>query len=361
MAVRLRKVEEVKRKDGIAYRVNLALPDAINKSQYKTFDLEEDAAKALALVNSEILKYNANKESALAVNRTRLDVAWPLYLSQRVNHLEPNTQKAYRTAYSKIKGKIEFVDQISKKWIDEELSSSNLRKNSAFKYYICWQTFLKWCDQKSFKTSPDYMDWDIDVFVGVKKKEKKWFTHEQFNSVIAELNKKTPYTAFIFKLCGFFGLRVEEALNMKRNQLDLNTGIMTIYGKGIGEDGKRTRYVTIGVDLAKKIIETSNELYVRHSKIITDESNVFIEERKGSEITYTTIVKRWISAVTKCGLDSHAYSTHACRRYSYLYLRDLGLDYEVIKQIVGHNSDAYRLYIGNITNQLQPLASKIKL
>lgn len=360
MAARLRKVEQVKRKVGVAYRVNLALPDDI-QSKYKTFETEAEASVALAEINSEILKFNASKESALAANRTLLSVAWPLFMSQRVNNLEPNTVKAYTTAFSRFKDKVTYIDEITKAFIDLNLADGKLRKNTVWKYYSCWQSFLNWCQNKNFKVSNDYKDWSIDSYVGVKRKEKKWFTHEQFNSVIAELNKKTPYTAFMFRMCGYFGLRIEEALNMKRNQIDLNTGKMTIYGKGTGEDGKRTRYVSLGVVLAKTIIDKSNELYTKHSKIVTDDSNVFIEERKGSEITYTTVVKRWIVAVTKCGLDHHAYSTHACRRYSYLYLHDLGLDYEVIKQMVGHSTDAYELYIGNLSHKLEPLASKIKL
>jgi integrase len=360
MAAKLRKIEEVRRKDSVAYRVNLALPGAA-RANYSTFEDRDEAGKALAEINSQILKKHASKATDLATTRVKTDTAWDLFNKERLSKLDPDTQKSYKTAMARVLGTVEFLDAINKAWIDAELSGDDLRKATAWKYYTNWQTFLNWCKNKGFKVSNDYDKWDIDSYTAVKRKQKGWFTHDQFKAVIAELDKKTPYMSFMCKITGYFGLRIDEAITMKRNQIDAVSGIMTVYGKGDEEDGKSVRTVPIGVELAKQILDKSAELYTKHQKIMTDESMMFLEERKGSELVYSTVVKRWIAAITKIKLDHHLYTTHALRRYSYLYLHDLGVDYEAIKQIVGHNSDAYEKYIGNITTQLTQFTGKIKL
>ena len=330
------------------WRVDRGYP----KSRCENTNDEQEARRWVAEVNTKIMM--ARAVAGDVPNQTSIGLinAWDIFVNEVVSKLRPNTQHTYKTSFSLIKA-VSKVEHLNNNALYTLLASKGYSTATIWKYWSCYQRFLQWCDTRNFKTANDWKDFNWEQVQGTPRKELGFLQHDTFDRIIRTIEKKWPSFGNMCRIQGYLGLRVDELISLKRCDLDTVNGVATIRGKGDAVKGRKIRQLECGVDLIKTILQTSDDLYSKHQITPTSQSTVFIEERFGRKLQYTTVVKRWRTCVSLAGLDPKLLTTHSLRRYAYLWLHDQGMDYEVIKQVLGHDSDAYQRYIGNLTGKLK--------
>lgn len=124
------------------------------------------------------------------------------------------------------------------------------------------------------------------------------------------------------------GVRVYELSNLKKQNVDLSSGIIMIMGKG-----SRERCVQIGNEDVQKLLRT----YYEHNRERIEQSGYFFVNRRGTRFTEQSI-RNMIRRYTKLsGLSIHI-TPHMFRHSCATYLLEEGVDIMYIQNILGHGS-----------------------
>ena len=143
----------------------------------------------------------------------------------------------------------------------------------------------------------------------------------------------------ILELMYASGLRVSEAANLKINDVDIDSGIVTTVGKG----GK-TRRVPVG---ASAIEWLKSYLAIRRKKENIEIDNMFVNAN-GSPINRQSIYLSITEYAEKCGLEG--VSPHTLRHSFATHLVQNSADIRSVQQMLGHADISTTQIYTHITN-----------
>lgn len=124
------------------------------------------------------------------------------------------------------------------------------------------------------------------------------------------------------------GARVYEVSNIKKECVDLNTGLIRIFGKGHKE-----RYIQIG---DAEVLTLLNEYYIENEEEIV-KSGYFFINNCGRRYTEQS-VRLMISRYTEEAGISQKITPHMFRHSFATFLIEEGVDISCVQQILGHSS-----------------------
>lgn len=124
------------------------------------------------------------------------------------------------------------------------------------------------------------------------------------------------------------GARVYEISNMKVENVDLDSGIMKIMGKG-----RKERYVQIGGEMVLNVLRN---YYISNREEIK-ESGYFFVNKLGKRFTEQSIRLMIKKYLILAGIDRNI-TPHMFRHSFATYLIEEGVDISCVQQILGHSS-----------------------
>lgn len=124
------------------------------------------------------------------------------------------------------------------------------------------------------------------------------------------------------------GARVCEISNLKRQDIDLDNGIIRIFGKGSKE-----RCVQIG---NHDILKLMKEYYRMHQEVI-DQCGFFFVNQQGKRFSEQSIRRMLRKYSSQAGVSVHI-TPHMFRHSVATYLLEEGVDIMYIQKILGHSS-----------------------
>ena len=143
----------------------------------------------------------------------------------------------------------------------------------------------------------------------------------------------------ILELMYASGLRVSEAANLKINDVDIDSGIVTTTGKG-----NKTRRVPVGASAIEWI---KSYLALRRKKENIEIDNMFVNAN-GSPINRQSIYLSITDYAEKCGLEG--VSPHTLRHSFATHLVQNSADIRSVQQMLGHADISTTQIYTHITN-----------
>ena len=124
------------------------------------------------------------------------------------------------------------------------------------------------------------------------------------------------------------GARVYEISNLKIQDIDLDNGIIKLFGKGSKE-----RYVQIG---SQEVLQLMKEYYRLNQQEI-DKSGFFFVNRQGKRFSEQSMRRMLRKYSLQAGISIHI-TPHMFRHSVATYLLEEGVDIMYIQKILGHSS-----------------------
>lgn len=143
----------------------------------------------------------------------------------------------------------------------------------------------------------------------------------------------------ILELMYASGLRVSEAVNLKLNDVDIDSGIVTTTGKG-----SKTRRVPVG---ASAIEWLKSYLAVRRKRENIEIENMFVNNN-GSPLNRQAIYISITEYAEKCGLEG--VSPHTLRHSFATHLVQNNADIRSVQQMLGHADISTTQIYTHVTN-----------
>ena len=191
----------------------------------------------------------------------------------------------------------------------------------------------------------------------ISKQLPVFLTHNNidtlFQSVDFGSGLKGSRDKLILTLFYATGIRREELVNIKTNDIDLTTGTIKVLGKR-----NKERIIPIG---PKVIAEINNYLLIRsNSTIIVEDANLnnnttlFVTTRGlpvNPKLVYS-IVHKYLALIS----SSSKLSPHVLRHTFATHMLDDGADINAIKELLGHSSlAATQVYTHNTIEKLKTI------
>ena len=165
------------------------------------------------------------------------------------------------------------------------------------------------------------------------------FLHqEEIDELFVNNEKRTDFLALrdhaLLELLYASGLRVSEVVNLTLDQVESQTRIIKVTGKG-----NKERMVPYSVECKKtldKYIDECRKEIVEKNKLETDPKALFLNAR-GEKLTTRGVEYILKSIEKKIGMELDLHP-HKMRHSFATHLLDEGVDLRVIQEILGHES-----------------------
>lgn len=240
--------------------------------------------------------------------------------------LSPNTIDAYRRDLSEFSKGIDDIQKIDRMTINtfvRKLREENLAASSVIRKIASLRGFFKWASSVGIITKnpastleQPKMPQRLPKVVSIKEIEE--MLHNNLN----------PFEHVIMELLYSCGLRVSELVNLKFNDIDLNSKYVRCFGKGSKE-----RIIPMG-ETAKNIIKEylpERDLLIKKYNLNT--KNLLIMPN-GRPITRQDVYT-FIHAQGK--LIHKNISPHTLRHSFATHLLENGADLRVVQELLGHS------------------------
>lgn len=240
--------------------------------------------------------------------------------------LSPNTIDAYRRDLSEFSKGIDDIQNIDRMTINtfvRKLREEKLAASSVIRKIASLRGFFKWASSTGIITKnpastleQPKMPQRLPKVVSVKEIEE--MLHNNLN----------PFEHVIMELLYSCGLRVSELVNLKLNDIDLNSKYVRCFGKGSKE-----RIIPMG-ETAKNIIKEylpERDLLIKKYNLNT--KNLLIMPN-GRQITRQDVYT-FIHAQGK--LIHKNISPHTLRHSFATHLLENGADLRVVQELLGHS------------------------
>lgn len=253
--------------------------------------------------------------------------------------LSPNTLKAYRIDLRQFLGyvgkeaflrtKIEdYITELHKKYKQKTVK----RKIASVK------AFYRYLDEEERSDGPNPFDKirvrfrETEVLPRIIPRQE---IERLLNYMYAERRRKDPSKRTtihrdlaIIELFFATGARVYEISNLKRQDIDLECGIVKLMGKGSKE-----RYVQIG---NPDVLQALRSYHTRYQAKIED-NEFFLVNQRGTRFTEQSI-RHMLRRYTSQAQNTVQITPHMFRHSVATYLLEEGVDITYIQKILGHSS-----------------------
>lgn len=255
--------------------------------------------------------------------------------------------------------------------------SKRLTYNSATKVYKLLRALFDWNI-----TSPDYETRirTDNPCAGVKlrrencvasRKNVKYFSDEEIEKITKECKRKTPNGKYahsfglLYVLMLNTGLRVSEAIALKKSDIDLTNRVITV-SKNLttqalrDESGRKIGYYTVENNTTKtknsnRVVALNDEAFACATSLITQnfQSEYLAVTHSGCRISPQNAEKTFRNIQKSAGVELLGRNTHALRHTFASRLFSLNVDAKQISLLLGHSSASFTIdtYIDIINRQ----------
>ncbi len=240
--------------------------------------------------------------------------------------LSPNTIDAYRRDLSEFSKGIDDIQKIDRMTINtfvRKLREEKLAASSVIRKIASLRGFFKWASSTGIITKnpastleQPKMPQRLPKVVSVKEIEE--MLHNNLN----------PFEHVIMELLYSCGLRVSELVNLKLNDIDLNSKYVRCFGKGSKE-----RIIPMG-ETAKNIIKEylpERDLLIKKYNLSTKNLLIMPNGRKITRQDVYTFIHAQGKLIHK------NISPHTLRHSFATHLLENGADLRVVQELLGHS------------------------
>ena len=254
-------------------------------------------------------------------------------ISQYLEYLELekglslNTIDAYRRDLYDFAGvcdsNLENVDRMKINSFVRSLKERNLKASSVIRKVASIRGFFKWATSMNILEKNPASTLEQPK---VPQKLPKVISLDEINEIL-RLNL-TPLERVIIELLYSCGLRVSELVNLKINDIDLNSKYVRCFGKGSKE-----RIIPLG-EIAKKVVNeylpyrdlAIRKFEINSKKLLIADNGNFVNR----QYVYTIIHERG-------KLINKNISPHTLRHSFATHLLENGADLRVVQELLGHS------------------------
>ncbi|MCK4655051.1 MAG: tyrosine recombinase [Candidatus Cloacimonetes bacterium] len=238
-----------------------------------------------------------------------------------------------------------------------ELSLKGRNNRTLARKATTMKNFFQYCEKNKFVIKNPAVNLQIPKF---DKTLPKYFSEKEMEALlnIPELSTKFGVrNKAILELIYSCGMRISEIADCRMNQIDLNTKIIRIIGKG-----NKERLVPIGRMAIKAI---KSYMRIRNQFVSKDSDDTLFLSKSGKSLSadeIREILERYIMLVAK----TKGYSPHSIRHSFATHLISHGADLRAVQEMLGHsNLSTTEIYthlslkdLKKVYNQAHPRSKK---
>jgi integrase/recombinase XerD len=238
------------------------------------------------------------------------------------------TQKLSDWKQVELKHLMLFLEHERNRVIDEEKPSRRLSSESIYLEIAALRSFYRFAENEKFLPA------NIADNLSLPRRWKrlpKALTDTEVVQLLKPLTVQTPSALCdqaILELAYASGLRISELCNIRLEQLHLDSGFVTVIGKG-----NKERVVPVGQHAIKAL---SDYLTVARPKLVRPHStaHVFLKMR-GAKFSRVEMWKRIKRRAQLAGIERNV-TPHMLRHSFATHLLENGADLRVIQELLGH-------------------------
>lgn len=216
-----------------------------------------------------------------------------------------------------------------------EETLDGISKRSSQRRLVALRRFYEWMlKEKKVKFNP----FKIISSPKLDKTLPDFLHQEEIDELFVNNEKRTDFLALrdhaLLELLYASGLRVSEVVNLTLDQIESQTRIIKVTGKG-----NKERMVPYSVECKKtldKYIDECRKEIVEKNKLENDPKALFLNAR-GEKLTTRGVEYILKSIEKKIGMELDLHP-HKMRHSFATHLLDEGVDLRVIQEILGHES-----------------------
>jgi len=221
---------------------------------------------------------------------------------------------------------------------------SGLAKSSLARRLSCYRSFF------DFLNKSEIIGTNIARSISLPKLDKKvpeFFYQDEMKALLDSISGDDFFATrdrALLELLYASGIRVHECEGLNIADIDLNTGVALVFGKGAKE-----RYVLVGNSALHAI-----RIYLQHREAVSPVNTqaVFLNHR-GSRLTDRSMRRVLNKRIDSCG-TLHHLSPHGIRHSFATHLLDGGADLRVVQELLGHESlSSTQIYTHTSRQRLQ--------
>ena len=210
-----------------------------------------------------------------------------------------------------------------------ELSLKGRNNRTLARKATTMKNFFQYCEKNKLLMKNPAVNLQIPKF---DKTLPKYFSEKEMEALlnIPELSTKFGVrNKAILELIYSCGMRISEVANCKMNQIDLDTKIIRIIGKG-----NKERLVPIGRIAIKAL---KSYFKIRNQFVSKDSDDILFLSKSGKSLSadeIREILERYIMLVAK----TKGYSPHSIRHSFATHLISHGADLRAVQEMLGHSN-----------------------
>ncbi len=261
--------------------------------------------------------------------------------------VSPNTVAWYRDSFRAFSGATETKTAITERI--GQIRQRGVSATSVNTYLRCVNAFHRWA------TAEGHLKGDRIHIPRLQQEQKVLETlrAEQIRRIVEYRPRKVESERRAYTLACLLldtGLRIDEALSLTRDDVDIDNRLLKVRGKG----GKQ-RFVPLSTGGRKVLWRWMSERTQHHTALVFD-------TRSGTKPIYRNVLRQFKQLGTRLGITGVRFSFHTLRHtFAVNYIRNGG-DVFRLQRVLGHSTlEMTRRYVNLQTEDLQAVHDKLSL
>ena len=283
--------------------------------------------------------------SIISENEQKNNVTLRVFTNEYSDMIKQNRSKAYSVSVcSSFKHLTEFfghgksIQSIALKDVEQFVLYLQRKVKKGFRVY--YRTI-----KAAFNKAKDWGYIKENYFQKVKLPKKQqvnpvFINSDELQAISNKVNNKTVRNIIVFAF--YTGMRLNEIVNMRLKNVDLQNKIITVGDESFTTKGRNQRFIPISEEAEKAIENLELRIQNEKKKIISIKSlnyntNYVFCKSNGEQFTGDYISKRFKMACKAVGVDQSIHF-HSLRHSFASNLVQKGVPLYTIKELLGHSS-----------------------